>query len=575
MPIGMLSLRRSRPGLPTLNLDVRRQREERQVERQCARYRYRAPEDNALYPVAAAASFDVRRELFGPRWALPFLPGFGRAIAKRVRARVEHGLRRQPRATEAIAAHRAFFGGAENEPLYVSRLFDDGQFGFNRVGGVNPTIVAAVESREHLRDRMPGLDDLAFARAMGGRRTIEQELEEGNLLLCDYEILARAIGSPDGRCSRWRDKYLPAPVVLLCERPGVLRFSDLVPVAITIDQPNASGPNPLYLRESSTAWQIAKYFVEVADHCHHMAVGHLSCAHFIMEAVALTTRRQLLPSHPLRILLETHTRHTLPVNEIAYRNFVDPSQIYARFYGGDLEETAAIARLARTDRDFLDLDLERDLERRGVADAISDYPYRDDARLYLGPTREFCEAWVDEHYRTDAELRLDRRLRAWADELTEPTYGNLGRLDRDAVDSKRALVRVLSRILFIAGPGHAAHHFAEMHYCRFAPMYPGASFRPPPASDEEANERYFAEMLPPLDLAGEHFMYSDFGAHQYDTFGTYRDPRLMSSPRIRKAALRFQRRMSEAETEIRRRNTSRLLPYEILLPSAVPNVINF
>lgn len=563
------------PSLPRLALDVRRRDEAKRVARQCERYRYRPPEENALYPVAAAASFDARREVFGPRWALPFLPGFGRAIAKRIRARVEHGLRRQPRAAKAISAHRAFFGGADDEPAYVGRLFDDGQFGFNRVGGVNPTMVARVESAHHLRERMPELDAAAFARVMGDHRSIEQDLEEGRLLLCDYEIIARAIDSDLGRCSRWRDKYLPAPVVVLCERPGVLRYSDLVPVAITIDQPNAAGPNPLYLRETSTAWQIAKYFVEVADHCHHMAVGHLSCAHFIMESVALTTRRQLLPNHPLRILLETHTRHTLPVNEIAYRNFVDPSQIYARFYGGDLEETAAIARLARQDRDFLDLDLEHDLERRGVADAISDYPYRDDARLYVGPTREFCEAWVDAHYRTDAELRLDRRLCAWADELVDPAHGNLGRLDHEPLDSKQALVRVLSRILFIAGPGHAAHHFAEMHYCRFAPMYPAASFRPPLATEEEADERYFAEMLPPLDLAGEHFMYSDFGSHQYDTFGTYRDPRLMSSARFREAALRLQRRLNDAEEEIRQRNASRRLPYEILRPSAVPNVINF
>lgn len=53
----------SRGALPKLDLDVRRRGEAKQVARQCAQYRYRAPEDNALYPVAAAESFDLRRVL--------------------------------------------------------------------------------------------------------------------------------------------------------------------------------------------------------------------------------------------------------------------------------------------------------------------------------------------------------------------------------------------------------------------------------------------------------------------------------------------------------------------------------
>ena len=70
-------------------------------------------------------------------------------------------------------------------------------------------------------------------------------------------------------------------------------------------------------------------------------------------------------------------------------------------------------------------------------------------------------------------------------------------------------------------------------------------------------------------------MYSDFGDYQFDVYGTYRDRRVLASPRLREAGLRFERRMREAEETIRRRNAIRLLPYEILLPSAVPNVINF
>ena len=566
---------------PRLDFDVRRAGEASRIAAQCERYQYRRPSDNPLYPVAAAARYDRLRDSFGPSWAVPFLPAFGRAIKKRVVGRLTQRLSKRPSFDAAVEAHRSFFGGRSREPDYVARLNDDGQFGFNRIGGVNPTLIARVRSRAELVERMPGLDDLGFARAIGDDgRSLAQEIEEGRLFLLDYSILARALETSDGRCSRWRRTYLPAPVVVLCERPGVLRHCDLVPVAITIDQPGARPPNPMYLRDAtnprgSAGWRIAKYFVEVADHCHHMAVGHLSCAHFIMESVAMSTRRMLLPDHPLRVLLETHTRFTLPVNEVAFRNFIDPSQIYARFYAGELTETAAIARRARSERDFLDLELERDLEARGVSEALREYPYRDDARLFSAPALAFTRAFVETHYESDAAVQTDRQLRAWLGDLVDPEAGNLGRMHPGPVEDRDALAQVLARILFIAGPGHASHHFAEMHYCRFAPMYPGAAWGPPPATPQEATEDYLASLFPPLDVAGEHFMYSDFGDYRFDTFGHYRDRRVLSTPRLREAGLAFERAMREAEQTIERRNAIRSLPYEILLPSKVPNVINF
>lgn len=536
-------------------------------------YAYLAPEENLLWPIAVAGSFPFRREVFGPAWVGPLLPNLIAAGLNAFAKRALLSRARPSSITEAEKLHRAVFRG--KVPAYVERYDDDSHFGWNRIGGVNPTMIERVRSRSWIHEKLPEVTDAHLQRAVGGTRSLDQEIEEERLFQLDYEILQVALRPRAKRCSRWRGKYLPAPVVLLVERPGVGLWSDLVPVAISVDQPDAPGENPTWIRDGSIGWKIAKYYVEVADHCHHMAIGHLGRGHFLLEPFALSARRCLSPDHPVRVLLEPHVKHTLMTNRTAYQYFTDRSQIYQRFYSGDLEETRAIAATDRLRHGFRDLEMTTDLVRRGVDEALEVYPQRDDARLYLEPIETFVRSYLTDAYRDDSGIARDLELATFLRDLEHPERGNLRPLLTPTGTRLDAWIAALAQVLFTAGPGHAAHHFAEMHYCRYAPAYPGAAHAPPPRSEAEATEAHFISMLPPFDVATEHHMFSDFGAYRYDSFGTYAGYAIESRTGAKEHILYLQRSLREVEETIGHRNSGRPIPYDLLLPSRVPNAINF
>jgi len=536
-------------------------------------YAYLPAEENLLWPISVAGKFPVTREVFRPAWVAPLLPNL---IAAGVNAVTKRSLLARTRPTtiaEAEQLHRRVFRGAV--PSYVDRYEDDSHFGWNRIGGVNPTMIERVRSRAWLREKLPEITDEHLRRAVGGSRSLDQEIEEHRLFQLDYEILQAALRPRAKRCSRWRNKYLPAPVVLLVERPGFGRWSDLAPIAITIDQPDAPGENPMWIRDGSLGWKIAKYYVEVADHCHHMAIGHLGRGHLMMEPFALSARRCLAPEHPVRMLIEPHLTHTLMTNRTAYQYFVDRTKIYERFYSGDLEETRALAAIDRGRHGFRDLGLLPDLARRGVDDSLEVYPQRDDARLYLEPIETFVRGVLTDAYRDDVGIARDAELATFLRDLEHEERGNLWPLLDPSGTRLDAWIEAIARVIYIAGPGHAAHHFAEMHYCRYAPAYPGAAFAPPPRSEADATESQFLSMLPPIEVATEHHLFSDFGAHRWDCFGDYRGYPIESRPGASDHMARLSRSLREVEATIGHRNSGRSMPYDLLMPSRVPNAINF
>ena len=104
--------------------------------------------------------------------------------------------------------------------------------------------------------------------------------------------------------------------------------------------------------------------------------------------------------------------------------------------------------------------LEADLARRGVESSPADYPYRDDALLWLGPIRDFVKEYVDAFYAVNSSVTSDDQLQEWFEELIDPARGALRNPVRNNVlDTKKKLIDLLAQVLFIAGPGHASQHY--------------------------------------------------------------------------------------------------------------------
>ncbi|MDC0719772.1 lipoxygenase family protein [Nannocystis bainbridge] len=563
------------PSLPQHEPDPTARRRALRLARE--RYTYARREDNPLAPIAVAGEFPLR-ELYGPRWALPYLPHLLRSVAGAQGKKLWHRLRGVLGDVDKLAAFRDLFDDrlGLRAPPAVTDHQRDGLFARNRIDGPNPLLLARVQDLDDLRARLP-LGDDALARALGPGATLAGEHAAGNLFVADFELLARSLApnGVGGRDSRWRGKYLPAPIALFCQRPGHDPQCDLVPVAIRVDQPGAADPNPVYLRDGSPRWDLAKTYVEIAEFNLQAMSSHIYRHHFVAEPFAVSSQRQLAPSHPIHVLLQPHTRHTIAVNRFAFNLLKTPGSVFDVLYAGALPETRNIMRRSHERWSVRDQELETDLAARGVGEGPREYPWRDDARLWTPVLRRFVAGYVDLYYPSDAAVRADAELQAFADELQADDGGRLrGVLPASGLDDRAALVDLLAQFLFIAGPGHAAVHFPQTDHFTYVPAFPGAAYRPPPREDEVVDAARIAATLPPLDIGAEQFQNNQIAFYRFDRFGDYGPYALGQVAAARPLIARLHTDLAAVEQQIEQRNRARPRPYPYLLPRLVPNSIN-
>jgi arachidonate 15-lipoxygenase len=394
--------------------------------------------------------------------------------------------------------------------------------------------------------------------------------------VADFRLLLKAVQweRETPRDSRWGQKYLPAPIGVFLAPSDTA--SGLLPLAIQIDQPQPNSEyNPVYTPDDGWGWIIAKAYFEAADVTWQSGFGHVFSTHLVMEPFCMATPRQLPPRHPVRLLLQPHTRFTLTTNQAGYRYLIDRSKLYNEIYTATLEQLRTVAIQAYIEHGFIDLQLEADLARRGVQDAPACYPYRDDLRLWLKPIQDFVRAYVETFYSDDAAVQADDALRAWKEELTDPARGAVRELvPGDRLDSRQKLVDLLAQVLFTAGPGHASQHFSAVHYYRYTPTFPAAAYAPPPRRSDPLDFAAWLSMLPSIDRASDQFRSNTFTNYRYDRFGSYGRFPLGSLPQVRQPIARLQADLADVERVIQQRQATRLFPYEFALPSRVPNSIN-
>ncbi len=535
------------------------------------------PRRNPLMPIAVAGRFP-RYEQYGLRWALPYLPQFLRSFADTELKKAWFALRGKLGHVDKVRAFGELFSRffALPAPPELNDWQRDSVFARNRVDGPNPLLLAKLEDQQDLERRIE-ISDAQFQSVMGAGRTLADELAAGNLFVADYRLLMKSLLPPTShnRDTRWRDKYLPAPVVLFCQRPGVDPFCDLVPVAIRIDQRDAAPPNPLYLRGAGTDWLTAKSYVECAEFNLQAMSSHLYRHHYIAEPFALATRRQLSPSHPVYVLLEPHIAYTLAVNSSAFGLLKSPGSIFDEIYAGELAETRQIMITSYHEWTVSELALEVDLARRGVDNGPREYPYRDDARLWVPAIEKFVQQYLSLYYRRLGDVQSDWELQAWARELMAADGGNLrGVFAGDQLASVDDLVRVLAQLLFLVGPGHAAVHYPQTDYFTYVPAFPGAAFLPPPQAGEPLPPSRFVATLPPFSVGADQFMNNQIANYRYDKFGDYSRYPLAHVAAARPLIARLRADLDAVEQEIHARNQTRARPYPYLLPSLVPNSIN-
>jgi arachidonate 15-lipoxygenase len=212
------------------------------------------------------------------------------------------------------------------------------------------------------------------------------------------------------------------------------------------------------------------------------------------------------------------------------------------------------------------------LERRGVASAPAEYPYRDDARIFLTAIRRFCHAYVALFYTNDGAMAADDELRAWARELSDPRGGALRQVSLGpAIASREELAEILAHVLFTAGPQHAALHFPPTADFTAVASFPAALYDAPA---EPGAPDFLAYALPPADRALEQFETNHIASYRYDRFGDYARYPLGRVEAAEPLVRRLPEDLEDVERTIATRNAARARPYVFLRPSLVPNSVN-
>lgn len=563
------------PSLPQRRKDEAVRRKALQSAR--ARYGYAPPKDNPLAPVAVAGKHPGE-ESYSLAWALPYLPHLFRSLATVGMNVLGSGAKALLGRVDKVEAFDALFNPALGipRPAELDGWQTDGGFTRRWVDGPNPLALARITSLEELRAKAP-VGEEEFQRVLPGPRTLACEIAEGRLFVVDYSILEESLlpRTLSRRDSRWRRKYLPAPVVVLCERPGFDPLSDLVPVAIQLDQAGARDPNPLYLPDAGPRWQLARTYVGVADVNMQALSSHIARHHYVAEPFAIATRRQLSSKHPLFLLLEPHIRHTIAVNRQTWNLLKTPSAAFDLIYAGELDETVNVMRQTRLRWPVHTQRLDADLKARGVEIGPVDFPWRDDMRLWLGPVERYVGAYLGLFYTCDRDVLDDWELQAWFAELVAEDGGALhGLTPSGRLETLAELVALAAQFVMLAGPGHAAVHFPQSDYLTYPPFFPGGAFKPPPGPDELVDEERIRQTLPPVSVGLVQFLTNQIANYRFDRFGDFAG---YAVSRVRGAngpIARLGADLRHIEQTIELRNQSRPRPYRYLLPSRVPNSIN-
>jgi arachidonate 15-lipoxygenase len=474
-------------------------------------------------------------------------------------------------------------------PLISQRFQEDLIFAYMRVAGPNPLMLQQLSET----DRPLQVTNEKYQKIIEGFNfsdSLEAALQEGRLYKADYSMLK---DMPQGSFPNQVKKYPSAPLALFAVPPVNSSSRSLFPVAIQCQQPSGSENSPVFTPLDGDNWMVAKTIVNMADSNYHELVSHLGRTHLFVEPFVLATKRKLHPNHHLRILLEPHFEGTILINYGAHKMLIARYGQVDGLLASTIEEEQSLAIEGAKSylQSFNDVMFPKTLTSHGVSDSaqLPDYPYRDDGLLLWDAIKTWASAYLSIYYTSDTEIedkinkkkgrvKDDQQLQAWAKELvsTASTHGgrlkNFGEDNSGAIKTLNYLIDAVSSVIFTASVQHAAVNFPQYELMSYAPAFPLALYSPAPTSAEEQGN--FMSMLPSVDRAQNQIQVLGLlGAVHYTQLGQYNKGHFKDE-RVVDPLGKFQDRLTEIEDEITKKNDSRLMRYEFLLPSKIPQSIN-
>ena len=482
-------------------------------------------------------------------------------------------------------------------------------FSYLQTAGFNTTLLKGVRvdgadethtvSLTELLKKFPVTDAMFQSITKERSGTIHEAARQKHLFVCDYAIME----GMESNVVHDLQRYPCAPIALFYwnatppegypQEAGVLQ-----PIAIQLGQQFDAETTPIFTpNDCSDAndphglkWTIAKFMTNAACAIHHESVAHFGACHLTVEPIIVATHRQLSNQHPLFQLLIPHFRFNLQINHTARGNLIAPGGVVDINVGLKLECSLSLVTKTREAWRWDEQDPDQLFQGRGVdEDALPLFPFRDDTLLIWEEIKSYVGHYVRLYYPDDSTVLMDTELQAWIGEIAFPGYGGFKGMDGlkktdnpkmpYQLDNRDYLIKIISHIIYIAGPQHSSVNYAQFPLMSYMPSVAGAIYKPAPTKSTELQSKDDClAWYPPLDVA----LYSSsyeylLSSIQYDTFGNYSDdPRepYFIDPEAHEVNLDFQANLVGIETIIRKRNKTRPIPYLFQLPSLIPNSIS-
>jgi arachidonate 15-lipoxygenase len=469
-------------------------------------------------------------------------------------------------------------------PEIVSTWQDDKVFGSQRLAGLNPMTINLVTADgasgvgwpQLLPKLSPRINDQAITPFLGNDATIAQAITQSRLFVTDFASLHDVVAS--STAPGWqKGQPLMGPIALYVKTDD---FPGLQPVAIQLNQ---TPDSPVYLASEGQQpgkqyeWLMAKMFLQCADLNLNQVVNHLAFTHLIEEGFAVATFRRLAWQHPLYSLLTKHFAALLVINQLGVLTLINSTGIVQQILEGGLTGSVQLIENAYKNWSFDEMDFPENLKKRGVdnGSVLPYYPYRDDGMLIWDLLGQYVKEYLDLYYLNDDDVINDYELQSWAAQLGGATDNAAGKVPGfpAQIGTREQLYGIVRRIIWTAGPQHAAVNFPQVDFTTFIPNATGATYTPPFQGNVDESDLLQLLAPKPETAVQVKASYALAGYH-YDQLLNYDLCNDDGSQAIVKKY--YQLLVTEVRNEIVARNKQRagqagLMVYPYFLPENIPN----
>ncbi|KAM7010194.1 arachidonate 12-lipoxygenase, 12R-type-like [Tautogolabrus adspersus] len=363
---------------------------------------------------------------------------------------------------------------------------EDTFFGYQFLNGVNPMMIRRCSA---IPEHFPVSEGLIF---LPGQCTLDDELKNGNIYLCDYKLLDGVVANT----INGKKQYMMAPLVLLHKTPD----DKMMPIAIQLKQTPGEDNPIFYPSDTEYDWLMAKIFVRSADFNYHELSVHLLRTHLLAEVFAVSLLRNVPMVHPLYKLLIPNTRYTLQINLMARKLLISETGAFTKFAACGGEGMSTILKRAMASMTYSSLCIPDDIAARGL-EAVPNYYYRDDGLKLWDITHSFVQGILSYYYKSDAEVEQDSELQKWISDIF--VQGFLSNADTGIPQNFTTvaeMVKFVTMVIFTCSIQHAAVNSGQFDYGGWMPNAPSSLQLPPPTTKGTTSEATMLQTLPDVNV---------------------------------------------------------------------------